>query len=67
MLIKQGLCSLLHQRNNLTEIWKLKNGKRLYKTDSFKYLDIQIEKSLTWKQQINHMTIKLNKTNAIFI
>ena len=41
------------------------NGKRLYETDSVKYLGIQIDKRLTWKQHINHVTIKLNKANAM--
>ena len=39
------------------------NGKRLYKTDSVKYLGIQIDKRLTWKQQINHVALKQNKAN----
>ena len=30
------------------------NGKRLYETDSVRYLRIQIDKRLTWKQQINY-------------
>ena len=34
------------------------NGKRLYETDSVKYLGIQIE-------HINHVTLKLNKANAM--
>ena len=41
------------------------NGKRLYETDSVKYLGIQIDKRLTWKQQINHVTLKVNKANAM--
>ena len=41
------------------------NGKRFYGTDSVKYLGIQIEKRLTWKQQINHVAFKLNKANAM--
>ena len=41
------------------------NGKRLYETDSAKYLGIQIDKRLTWKQQINHVALKLNKANAM--
>ena len=43
------------------------NGKRFYETDikSVKYLGIQIYKRLTWKQQINHVTVKLNKANAM--
>ena len=41
------------------------NGEKLYETDSVKYLGIQIDKRLTWKQHINHMALKLNKTNAM--
>ena len=41
------------------------NGKRLYETDSVKYLGIQIDKRLTWKQHINHVALKLNKANAM--
>ena len=41
------------------------NGKRLYETDSVKHLAIQIDKKLTWKQQINHAVLKLNKANAM--
>ena len=41
------------------------NGKRLYETDSVKYLGIQIDKRLTWKQHINHAALKLNKANAM--
>ena len=40
-------------------------GKRHYGTDSVKYLGIQIDKKLTWKKQINHMSLELNKTNAM--
>ena len=39
--------------------------KRLYETDSVKYLGIQIDKRLSRKQQINHVALKLNKANAI--
>ena len=41
------------------------NGKRLYETDSVKYLGIQIDKRLTSKQHINHVAVKLNKANAM--
>ena len=36
------------------------NGKRHCGTDSLKYLEILIDKNMTWKQQINHLAIKLN-------
>ena len=41
------------------------NGKKLYEIDSFKYLGIQIDKKLTWKQQINHVALMLNKASAM--
>ena len=45
---------------------KLKvNGKRVYETDSVKYLGIQVGEGLTLKKQINHMAVKLNKANAM--
>ena len=40
-------------------------GKRLYEKGTVNYLGIQIDKSLTWKQQINHVAIKLNKVNIL--
>ena len=44
---------------------KLKlNGKRLYPTNSVKYL-INIDEKLNWKQQISNIAIKLNKANGV--
>ena len=45
--------------------FKLNGIFKLYETGSFKYLRMQIDKNLTWKQQVNHMAIKLHKTNAM--
>ena len=47
----------------LTEfLLKLKvNGKRLYPTNSVKYLGINIDGNIDWKQQISNKAIKLNK------
>ena len=42
-----------------------RNGKKLYKTDSVTYLGIDLDKYLTWKHQINNVTIKLNEANAV--
>ena len=41
------------------------NGKKLYWADSVKYLKIDLDKYITWKHQINNVSIKLNKTNAM--
>ena len=41
------------------------NEKRLYQIDLVRYLGIQIDKRLAWKQQINHVALKLNKPNTM--
>ena len=40
-------------------------SKRLFETDSVKYLGIEIDKRSVWKQQINHVALKLKKANVI--
>ena len=63
---KTGLVLFTSSKKQLACDLKIKlNGKRLHETDSAKYLGIQIDKRLTWKQHINHVTIKLNKANAM--
>ena len=45
---------------------KLKsNGKKLYTTNSVKYLGIKIDENLNWHQQINNVAVKLNRANAM--
>ena len=45
---------------------KLKlNGKRLYPTNSVKYLGVKIDEHLTWKPHIDGISTKLNKSNAM--
>ena len=48
-------------------LWlKLKlNGKRLYPTNSVKYLGVKIDEHLTWKPHIDGISTKLNKANAM--
>ena len=41
------------------------NGKRLYPTDSVKYLGILIDKNLNWHHQISNVAAKLNRANAM--
>ena len=61
MLVKQ--VALFKLSIKLTEfLLKLKvNGKRLYPTNSVKYLGINIDENIDWKQQISDKAIKLNK------
>ena len=55
MLVKQ--VALFKLSRKLTEV----NGKRLYPTNSVKYLGINIDENIDWKQQISDKAIKLNK------
>ena len=41
------------------------SGKRLYPTDSIKFLEIIIDKSLNWHHQISNVAAKLNRANAM--
>ena len=40
-------------------------GKRLYPTESVKYLDVKIDTNLTWQHHVNDISMKLNKANAL--
>ena len=39
-------------------------GKRLYPTESVKYLGVKIDTNLTWQHHVNDLSIKLNRANA---
>ena len=39
--------------------------KRVYETDSVKYLGVKFGKGLMWKQQVTRVTIKPNKADAM--
>ena len=41
------------------------NGKRLYPTDSVRYLGVKIDRKLNWKCHVNAIGIKLNRANAM--
>ena len=58
---------LFKSSRKLTDVpLKLKlNEKRLYPTNSVKYIRINIDENLNWKQQISDIAIKLNKANGI--
>ena len=40
-------------------------GKRLYPTESAKYLCLKINTNLTWQYHVNDLPIKLNRANAL--
>ena len=40
-------------------------GKRLYPTESVKYLGVKIDRKLTWQYHVNDLSIKLNRANAL--
>ena len=40
-------------------------GKRLYPTESVKYLDVKIDTNLSWQYHVNDLSVKLNRANAL--
>ena len=40
-------------------------GKRLYPTESVKYLGVKIDTNLTWQHHVSDLSIKLNRANAL--
>ena len=45
---------------------KLKlSHKRLFPTDSVKYLGVKIDGNLLWKSHIDHLSLKLNRAHAL--
>ena len=40
-------------------------GKRLYPTESVKYLGVKIDANLTWQHHVDDLSIKLNRANAL--
>ena len=40
--------------------------KRLYPTDSVRYLGVKIDNKLNWKSHVNTIAARLNRTNTMF-
>ena len=40
-------------------------GKRLYPTESVKYLSVKIDANLNWEYHVNDLSIKLNRDNVL--
>ena len=52
------------KRKKLDFEFKL-NGKKLFQTNSVKYLGIKIDKQLSCRKHISEVAIKLNRANAM--
>ena len=42
-------------------------GKRLYPTESVKYLGVNINTNLSWQYHVNDLSIKLKRANALLL
>ena len=63
---KTELVIFKHQRKKLDTEIKIKlNRKRLYPSQSVRYLCINIDQILNWKDHINDIAVKLNRANAL--
>ena len=63
---KTELAIFKHQRKKLDTEIKIKlNRKRLYPSQSVRYLGIKIDQNLNWKDHINDIAVKLNRPNAL--
>ena len=63
---KTELVIFKHQRKKTYSEVKIKlSRKRLYPTDSLKYLGIRIDENLNWKHHVSDIAIKLNRANAV--
>ena len=55
-------------RKVLSDEIKIKlTGKRLYPSNSVKYLGVSIDKFLHWHDQVNNIAVKLNRANALLL
>ena len=43
------------------------NAKRLYPSNSIKYIGIRIDRFLHWHDQVNSIAVKLNRANALLL
>ena len=54
------------KQNKIWDDLKLKLcGKRLYLTESVKYLSMKIDTNLSWQYHVNNLSIKLNTASAL--
>ena len=39
------------------------SGKRLYPTESVKYLEVKIDTNISWQYHVNDLSVELNRAN----
>ena len=65
---KTKLVILKSPRKVLSDDIKIKiTGKRLYPSNSVKYLWVRIDKFLDWHDQVNNIAVKLNRANVLLL
>ena len=65
---KTELVIFKSRRKVLSDKIKFKlTGKRLYLSNSVKYLGVRIDKFLHWHDQVNNIAVKLNRANALLL
>ena len=63
---KAELVPFKDQRKKIDSEVKInRSRKRLYPTDSAKYLGIRIDENLNWKHNATDIAIKLNRANTV--
>ena len=63
---KAELVIFKHQRKKVDSPIKIKlNCKKLYPSQSVKYLGIKLNENFYWRQHIHDIAIKLNRANAL--
>ena len=65
---KTDLIVIKSKRKQFDGEIKLKlSHKRLFPTDSVKYLGVKIDENLLWTSHIDYLSVKLNRANALLI
>ena len=65
---KTELVHFKSPRKKLSDEIKIKlTGKRLYPSNSVKYLGVRIDKFLHWYDQVNSIAVKLKRANALLL
>ena len=55
----------LKSKAKIAKLPESTKGKRLYPTESVKYLGVKIDTNLSWQYHVNDLSIKLNRGNAL--